>query len=179
MRKIIESTLVSADGVIGSPPLWAMDYRDEEVTRDALERLSGSDAMLMGRGTYELFAATWPGQTDEFAQRMNGIRKYVFSSTLAGADWSNSTIVRGDVLAEVTKIKEQDGRDLALFGHGRLAQTLLENGLIDELRLSVHPVLAGAGLPQFSNGRKTPLKLVSAKTFTTGVVVLAYQRAGA
>ena len=179
MRKIIESTLVSADGVIGSPPLWAMDYRDEEVTRDALERLSGSDAMLMGRGTYELFAATWPGQTDEFAQRMNGIRKYVFSSTLAGADWSNSTIVRGDVLAEVTKIKEQDGRDLALFGHGRLAQTLLENGLIDELRLSVHPVLAGAGLPQFSNGRKTPLKLVSAKTFTTGVEVLSYQRAGA
>ena len=179
MRKIIESTLVSADGVIGSPPLWAMDYRDEEVTRDALERLSGSDAMLMGRGTYELFAATWPGQTDEFAQRMNGIRKYVFSSTLAGADWSNSTIVRGDVLAEVTKIKEQDGRDLALFGHGRLAQTLLENGLIDELRLSVHPVLAGAGLPQFSNGRTTPLKLVSAKTFTTGVVVLSYQRAGA
>jgi len=179
MRKIIESTLVSADGVIGSPPLWAMDYRDEEVTRDALERLSGSDAMLIGRGTYELFAATWPGQTDEFAQRMNGIRKYVFSSTLAGADWSNTTIVRGDVLAEVTKIKEQDGRDLALFGHGRLAQTLLENGLIDELRLSVHPVLAGAGLPQFSNGRKTPLKLVSAKTFTTGVVVLSYQRAGA
>ena len=179
MRKIIESTLVSADGVIGSPPLWAMDYRDEEVTRDALERLSGSDAMLIGRGTYELFAATWPGQTDEFAQRMNGIRKYVISSTLAGADWRNSTIVRGDVLAEVTKIKEQDGRDLALFGHGRLAQTLLENGLIDELRLSVHPVLAGAGLPQFSNGRKTPLKLVSAKTFTAGVVVLSYQRAGA
>ena len=179
MRKIIESTLMSADGVIGSPPLWAMDYRDEEVIRDALERLSGSDAMLMGRGTYELFAAAWAGQTDDFAQRMNGIRKYVFSSTLASADWSDSTIVRGDALAEVTKIKEQDGRDLAIFGHGRLAQTLLENGLIDELRLSIHPILAGAGLPQFSNGRKTPLKLVSAKTFATGVVVLSYQRAGA
>jgi dihydrofolate reductase len=179
MRKIIESTLMSADGVIGSPPLWAMDYRDEEVTRDALERLSGSDAMLMGRGSYELFAAAWPGQTDDFAQRMNGIRKYVFSSTLASADWSNSTIVRGDVLSEIARIKEQDGGDLALFGHGRLAQTLLENGLIDELRLSIHPVLAGAGLPQFSNGHKTPLKLVSAKTFTTGVVVLSYQRAGA
>jgi dihydrofolate reductase len=179
MRKIIESTLMSADGVIGSPPLWAMDYRDEEVTRDALERLSGSDAMLMGRGSYELFAAAWPGQTDDFAQRMNGIRKYVFSSTLASADWSNSTIVRGDVLSEIARIKEQDGGDLALFGHGRLAQTLLENGLIDELRLSIHPVLAGVGLPQFSNGHKTPLKLVSAKTFTTGVVVLSYQRAGA
>ena len=179
MRKIIESTLVSADGVVGSPPRWALDYRDEEVTRDALERLSGSDAMLMGRGTYELFAATWPGQTDDFAQRMNTIRKYVFSSTLASARWSNSTIIRGDVVAQVTKIKEQDGTDLALFGHGQLAQTLLENGLIDELRLSIHPVLAGAGLPQFSNGHKAPLTLVSAKTFTTGVVVLSYQTAGA
>ena len=179
MRKIIESTLVAADGVVGSPPLWAMDYRDEEVTRDALERLSGSDAMLMGRGTYELFAATWPGQTDDFAQRMNTIRKYVFSSTLASADWSNSTIVRGDVVAQVTKLKEQDGRDLALFGHGRLAQALRENGLIDELRLSIHPVLAGAGLPQFTNGGKTRLTLVSSKTFTTGVVVLSYRTAGA
>jgi dihydrofolate reductase len=179
MRKIIESTLVSADGVVGSPPLWAMDYRDEEVTRDALERLSGSDAMLMGRGTYELFAATWPGQADDFAQRMNAIRKYVFSSTLARADWNNSTIVRGDVLAQVKRIKEQDGRDLALFGHGQLAQTLLENGLTDELRLAIHPVLVGAGLPQFSNGHKTPLRLVSAKTFAAGVVVLSYQTAGA
>jgi dihydrofolate reductase len=179
MRKIIESTLVSADGVTGSPPPWAMDYRDEEVTRDALERLSGSDAMLMGRGTYELFAATWPGQADEFARRMNGIRKYVFSSTLTSADWSNSTIVRGDVLAEVTRIKEQDGRDLAVFGHGRLARTLLDSGLTDELRLAIHPVLAGAGLPQFSNDHKRPLRLVSAKTFSTGVVVLSYQTAGA
>jgi dihydrofolate reductase len=179
MRKIIESTLVSADGVVGSPPRWALDYRGEEVTRDALERLSGSDAMLMGRGTYELFAATWPGQTDDFAHRINTIRKYVFSSTLVSAGWSNSTIIRGDVVAQVTKIKEQHGRDLALFGHGQLAQTLLENGLIDELRLAIHPVLAGAGLPQFSNGHKTPLRLVSAKTFTTGVVVLSYQTAGA
>jgi dihydrofolate reductase len=179
MRKIIESTLVSADGVVGSPPLWAMDYRDEEVTRDALERLSGNDAMLMGRGTYELFATTWPGQADEFARRINAIRKYVFSSTLTSADWSNSTIVRGDVLAEVTRIKEQDGRDLAVFGHGRLARTLLDSGLTDELRLAIHPVLAGAGLPQFSNDHKRPLTLVSAKTFTSGVVVLSYQTAGA
>jgi dihydrofolate reductase len=179
MRKIIESTLVSADGVVGSPPLWAMDYRDEEVTRDALERLSGSDTMLLGRGSYELFASIWPTQTDDFAQRVNEIRKYVFSSTLDRADWSNSTIVRGDVLTEVTKIKEQDGRDIALFGHGRLAQTLLANGLTDELRLSYHPVLAGGGLPQLANGSKTPLTLVSVKTFRTGVVTLSYQTTGA
>jgi dihydrofolate reductase len=179
MRKIIESTLVSADGIVGSPPLWAMDYRDEEVTRDALERLSGSDAMLMGRVSYELFAAIWPTQTDDFAQRVNEIRKYVFSSTLDRADWSNSTIVRGDVLTEVTKIKEQDGRDIALFGHGQLAQTLLENGLTDELRLSYHPVLAGGGLPQFASGSRTPLTLASVKTFRTGVVTLSYQVTGA
>ena len=179
MRKIIESTLVSADGVVGSPPLWAMDYRDEEVTRDALERLSGCDAMLIGRGSYELFAAIWPTQTDDFAQRVNEIRKYVFSSTLDRADWSNSTIVRGDVLTEVAKIKEQDGRDIAVFGHGQLAQTLLEHGLTDEVRLSYHPVLAGAELAQFRNGSKTPLTLVSVKSFRTGVVTLSYQTNGA
>ena len=99
MQKIIESTLPSADGVVGGPPLWAMDYRDEEVTRDALERLSGSDAMLMGRGTYELFAATRPGQTDDFARWINAIRS-TCSPRRSPADWSNSTIVRGDVLAE-------------------------------------------------------------------------------
>lgn len=179
MRKIIESTLVSADGVVGSPPRWAMEYRDEEVTRDALERLSGCDAMLIGRGSYELFAAIWPTQTDDFAQRVNEIRKYVFSSTLDRADWSNSTIVRGDVLTEVAKIKEQDGRDIAVFGHGQLAQTLLEHGLTDEVRLSYHPVLAGAELAQFRNGSKTPLTLVSVKSFRTGVVTLSYQANGA
>ena len=131
MRKLIESTLVSADGVVGDPPAWAMEYRDEEVQADALERLSGSDTLLMGRGTYELFAAIWPGQEDSFADRMNSIRKYVFSATLEKADWNNTTIVRGDPVTEVTKLKEQDGQDLAIFGHGLLAQTLLEHGLID------------------------------------------------
>jgi dihydrofolate reductase len=179
MRKIIESTLVSADGVVGSPPLWALEYRDEEVTRDALERLSGSDAMLMGRGGYELFAAIWPTQTDEFAQRVNEIRKYVFSSTLDRADWNNSTIVRGDVPTEVTKIKGQEGRDIAIFGHGQLAQTLLDHQLTDEVRLSYHPVLVGGGLAQFRAESKTPLTLVSVKSFRTGVVTLSYQTNGA
>ena len=86
MRKLIESTLVSADGVIGDPPQWAMEYRDAEVTAEALERLAEADAMLMGRGTYELFSAVWPGQSGEFADRMNSIRKYVFSATLDQAN---------------------------------------------------------------------------------------------
>lgn len=179
MRRIIESTLVSVDGVIGDPQLWAMDYRDKEVQQDALERLAGSDAMLMGRRTYEVFAATWPAQTGDFADRMNSIPKYVFSSTLERADWNNSTIVRGDVVAEVVKLKEQDGQDLAIYGHGLLSQTLLEHGLLDELRLSIHPLLVGRGKLLFREGETTPLKLVATKTLGTGVVVLSYQPAGA
>ena len=121
MRKLIESTLVSADGVVGDPPRWAMEYRDAEVTGEALDRLAGTDAMLMGRGTYDLFSAIWPGQAGDFADRMNSIRKYVFSATLDTAGWNNSVILRGDAVAEVTRLKRQDGGELALYGHGRLA----------------------------------------------------------
>ena len=177
MRKIIESTLVSADGVIGDPQSWAMDYRDQEVQDEALERLAGCDAMLMGRRTYEVFAATWPGQDGSFADRMNGIRKYVFSSALDHAGWANSVIVRGDVVAEVAKLKQQDGADMAIYGHGRLGKTLLEHGLVDELRLSIHPVLAGHGQLLFGEREPAPMKFLSAKTFGTGVVVLSYQPA--
>lgn len=175
MRKVIQSVLVSADGVVGDPRLWALDYRDAEVEKDTLERLGDSDTMLLGRGTYQLFAATWPGQSSDFATRMNSMSKYVFSSTLAGADWSNSTIVKGEATAEVARLKEQDGPDLILYGHGSLAHTLLEHGLIDELRLSIHPVLAGRGQLLFWESGKTPLKLGSVTTLGTGVVVLSYQ----
>jgi dihydrofolate reductase len=178
VRKIIESTLVSADGVVGDPPLWAMEYRDAEVTGEALERLAATDAMLMGRGTYELFSAVWPGQAGDFADRVNSIRKYVFSSTLQQASWNNSTIVRGDAVAEVTRLKQQDGQDLALYGHGRLAQTLLEHGLVDELRLSIHPVMVGSGQVLFRDGQKQALTFAGAKTFGTGVVVLTYRPRG-
>jgi len=153
MRKIIESTLVSADGVVGSPPLWAMGLSRRGGHQGCARAALGSDAMLMGRGTYELFATIWPGQTDDFAQRINGIRKYVFSSTLASADWSNSTIVRGDVLAEARKIKEQDGRTWPCSAMAAWRDAAGERS-DRRTPLSVHPILAGAGLPQFSNGSK-------------------------
>jgi dihydrofolate reductase len=178
MRKIIESTLVSLDGVIGDPQVWANDYFDKEAQADALERLLASDAMLMGRRTYEAFSKAWPAQTGEYPDRMNSIRKYVFSSTLARADWNNSTIIRGDVTAEAAKLKQQDGQDLAIYGHGLLSQTLLEHGLLDELRLAIHPLLVGRGKLLFREGEKTPLKLVATKTLGTGVVVLSYRPAG-
>jgi len=144
------------------------------VTAEALERLASADAMLMGRGTYELFSAVWPGQSGEFADRMNSIRKYVFSATLDEAAWNNSVILRGDAVAEVARLKQQDGGELALYGHGRLAQALLEHGLVDELRLSVHPVLVGSGQVLFRDGQKQALEFAGAKTFGTGVVVLTY-----
>src|SRR5215471_592317 len=97
MRKIVESTLVSLDGVIGDPHLWAMQRFDEEAQKEALAGLWDSDAMLMGRRTYEIFAGVWPSRTDAYAERLNSMRKYVFSSTLRKVDWNNSTIIQGDV----------------------------------------------------------------------------------
>jgi dihydrofolate reductase len=131
--------------------------------------------MLMGRRTYQALAAGWSAQTGEFADKINEIRKYVFSSTLESADWNNSTIVRGEVAAEVAKLKQQDGQDLVIYGHGPLGQTLLEHKLLDELRFSVHPVLVGRGTLLFRETEKTTLKLVAAKTLASGVVVLTYQ----
>jgi dihydrofolate reductase len=178
MRKIIESTLVSLDGVIGAPHLWAGEYFGKEAQQQALEQLLASDAMLMGRRTYEIFAALWPAQAGEYAGQINSIRKYVFSSTLDKADWNNSAIVRGDVAAEVGKLKRQDGRDLVIYGHGPLGQALLEHHLLDELHVAIHPLMAGGGALLFREGKKTPLELVSAKTLGTGVVVLSYRPAG-
>jgi dihydrofolate reductase len=177
MRKVIQSVLVSADGVVSDPRLWALEYRDAEVEKDTLQRLGDIDSMLLGRGTYQLFAATWPGQDSDFAARMNSMRKYVFSATLDQADWANSTLVRGDAVAEVTRLRQQDGPDLVLYGHGSLAQTLREHGLIDEFRFALHPVLAGRGQLLFQEGAKTPLTLVGAETLSTGIVVLSYQPA--
>jgi len=177
MRKIIESTLVSLDGVIGDPHLWAMNYFDNEAQEDSLKMLLASDAMLMGRRTYEIFSGVWPARTGDYADRMNSIRKYVFSSTLERAVWNNSTIIRGDVAAEVAKLKQQDGQGLVMYGHGPLGQTLLEHGLLDQLRFWIHPILVGSGRLLFREGEKTILKLIAKKTLGSGVVVLSYQPA--
>src|SRR5262245_65156123 len=120
MRKIIESTLVSLDGVFGDPHIWATEYFDQEAEGYALELLADADAMLMGRRTYEFFAAAFPHQTGAYGSRINSIRKYVFSNTLQQADWSNSIVVRGDVAAEAARLKQEEGRSLVIYGHGLL-----------------------------------------------------------
>jgi dihydrofolate reductase len=175
MRKLINAAFVSLDGVTDDPRSWAVF--DTAAAGEAAEALRAFDGMLMGRVTYEYFAGVMPQATGPYADAINGIRKYVFSSTLESADWNNSTILGGDILTAVTELKQQDGRDLVMYGYGRLNQTLLENNLVDEIRFSVHPVLAGGRAISGGDGHTLPLKLLGATPSPSGVVALAYEPA--
>jgi dihydrofolate reductase len=175
MRKIINSAFVSLDGVTTDPSSWAIF--DSDAAEEAGQSLDALGGMLMGRGTYEYFADVMPKQTGPYADAINAIRKYVFSSTLENAGWSNSTLIREDVVTAVTELKKEDGGDLMMYGYGRLSRTLLAHHLVDEIRFSIHPVLA-AGAPAGSgNGKTPPLKLLGAKPSPSGVVALTYQPA--
>lgn len=175
-RKIIEYTLVSIDGVFEGPYTSGFfEYRDDAYLRDGLGQLLACDAMLMGRNTYESFAKLWPGRSHPWADRINAMQKYVFSSTLQEAAWNNSTIVRGDVVAEVTKLKQQKGQDLLVYGHGLLGETLLKRHLLDVLDLSIHPLVVGRGKQFFREGENATLRLVATKSFSRGIVKLTYE----
>jgi dihydrofolate reductase len=185
MRRIIEYTLISADGGMdpapaalpGASPLPSfLSFRDDAYMRDGLGVLHACDAMLMGRTMYEMSAKIWPGRGSDhpWAARLNAMPKYVFSSKLERADWNKTTIVRGDVVAEAQKLKDQTGGDLVIWGHTRLAETLMRSGLTDLLDLSIHPVLLGSGKRFFREGQDVRLRLVSAKTFSN-IVKLSYQ----
>src|SRR5467141_2061277 len=161
MRKIIEYTLVSVDGVFAGAGISGFsEYRDEAYLRDGLGQALACDALLMGRTTYEDFAKIWPRRTDPWAERINAMPKYVFSSTLEKADWNNSTIVRGDVEAYVTRLKQQEGQDLLIYGYGLLAETLLKHHLLDVLDLSIYPLVLGQGKQLFRQGETAALRLV-------------------
>jgi dihydrofolate reductase len=186
MRKVIEYTLVSIDGVFAGPQFSGFsEYQDDAYMRDGLGQLLACDAMLMGRTTYQFFAKLWPGRTHPWADRLNGMRKYVFSSRLERADWENSIIIRGDVAAEVTQLKQQDGGNLLVYGHGLLAETLLAAHLLDVLDVSVYPVLVGSGRLLFreneGSGRllfreneNAKMKLLTTKTFSK-IVKMTYE----
>jgi dihydrofolate reductase len=171
MRKIINSAFVSLDGVTEDPRSWATF--DPDSGEEAAQALQALDGMIMGRDTYEYFADVMPNQTGPYADAINAIRKYVFSSTLESADWNNSTIIREAVVAAVTKLKQEDGGDLMMYGYGRLSRTLLEHHLVDEIRFSVHPVLAAGRAA--SSGQALPLKLLAATPSPNGVVALTYE----
>ena len=132
--------------------------------------------MVMGKGTYEVLARDWTGQTGEFANGINGIRKYVFSSTLQKTDWNNSELIKGSAVSEIRALKEQPGAGIALYGHGRLAQSLLEHDLLDELQFAVFPLFLGRGRRLFRADENARLDLMNSRKLPKGVVVFALSR---
>jgi dihydrofolate reductase len=177
MRKIIASTYATLDGFIDDPHLWSLKYWSDEAGAYASDLLFSSDAVLMGRVTYEGMAAAWPARSgDPFADRANSIAKYVVSSTLEKAEWNNSTIIRGeDVVTEVAALKRQPGANIVIWGCGALTDTLMEHGLLDEYRIWIHPVIRGGGQRLFREGTEATLELTDTITFGPGVVVLTYR----
>ena len=176
MRRIVLSEYLSLDGVIDTPS-WTVPYWTDEIAKYKFDELFASDALLLGRVTYEGFAAAWPSMKDEqgFADRMNGLPKYVVTTTLTDFTWNNARAIEGDVVAAVQALKEQEGQDILIYGSGALAQTLRQHGLIDEYRLMIHPVTLGGGKRLFAEGEDTTaLRLTDTRTFDSGVVVLTY-----
>ncbi|WP_340688265.1 dihydrofolate reductase family protein [Amycolatopsis coloradensis] len=185
MRKIVTSVNMSLDGDIDHMEEWHFPYFGEEAQALAREQLFASDAVLLGRETYTAFAEVWPTmEAGDFGERMNSLPHYVVSTTLTEeqATWRNTTIIHGDVTEEVAKLKEQPGQDILMYGYGRLAHTLLKAGLLDEIRVWLHPVLSGHGDPAtlfFRDGSNIPLELAATRTLDTGIVVLTYRRTAA
>jgi dihydrofolate reductase len=179
MRKIVSNFFISLDGVIESPEKWHFDYMDDEMGQAIGESFASSDALLMGRVLYEEWAAYWPSSTDQpIADIMNNVPKYVVSKTLDAVDWNNSTLLKGDVAGEIATLKEQPGKNIGMSGSATLAEWLLHEGLLDELRLMVHPVVVGGGRRLFSDGMpKKGLELVDSKTYATGVLDLTFRPA--
>jgi dihydrofolate reductase len=183
MRRIINSTYITLDGVIENPQDWpsgrhADDGRGGEIQT---ELLLGCDALLLGRRTYEGFAPVWTAQSgDPYSDHINAMQKWVVSSTLTNPTWSNSEVIAGDVAAEIARRKRQDGGNIVQYGYGPVTDLLLTHGLLDELRLWVHPFMVGSGKPSdllFRPERAGHFELADATTLTSGNVVLTYRAA--
>lgn len=174
MRKVIVAEYVSIDGVM-EEPRWTAPYWNHELADLQRDLNFSSDALLLGRKTYQGFAQAWPNMTDpdEFASRMNTMPKYVASRTLQSLEW-NASLLQGDVVAAVRELKQQSGGNLLIYGSGELVRSLMTHDLIDEFRLMIHPVVLGKGMPLFG-GSTANLKLVDSKNTSTGVSVLTYQ----
>ena len=182
MRKVTAGLFVSLDGVTESPEKWQLPYFNDEMGEAIGAAMAAADAMLLGRVTYQEFASYWPGVRSEdqpFADYMNNTPKYVVSTTLDTVEWSNSTLIKGNLAEEITKLKQQPGKNIGITGSTTLVQSLLQDDLLDELGLMIHPVVVGSGKRLFEEGGDLKaLKLIDSKTFSTGVVSLTYQPAG-
>jgi dihydrofolate reductase len=175
MRKIVSGLFISLDGVIEDANSWMGPWFNAELGQAVGTMIASQDTMLIGRVTYDEFAAHWPHQEGDMADTMNGTRKYVVSDTLDKADWKNTTVISGDVVAEVTALKKQDGKNIGMTGSATLVDYLLHHGLVDELHLFVLPIVIGSGKRLFRDGdEKLPLKVLSSETYETGVIHVTY-----
>jgi dihydrofolate reductase len=185
MGKIVVSDNVSLDGVIQDPAGdegfrlggWVGLIKDSpQLNRLALDEALGAEALLLGRRSYEWFAARWPSRTGELADRLNGLPKYIVSSTLQDPDWNNSTVLEGDVLHEVSKLKQELNGEIVVPASFQLVRTLIENDLVDELRRKIFPVVLGAGERLFGEtGDKKRMRLVETQTVADGIAFLTYE----
>jgi dihydrofolate reductase len=193
--KLTVTTFLSLDGVMQGPggpeedPSdgfdlggWLVPFADEDMNRYVTDWFDTVDAFLLGRGTYQIFAAHWPRVTDEndpVAAKLNSLPKYVATTTLDTADWTATTLLKGDVVKEITELKSRPGRDLQVHGSAGLIQTLVENDLVDEYRIFVYPVLLGRGKRLFASGTvPATLRHLDTRTTGAGVTVHTYERAG-
>lgn len=180
MRKIVANFFISLDGVVEAPDQWHFPYFNDEMGQAVGAAMNDADAMLMGRRLYEEWAEYWPKQGGEvpFADHVNNIAKYVASTTLSSAEWNNTTLLGGDLAAELAGLKARPGKNISMSGSATLVRWLLANDLLDELRLLVHPIVVGRGQRLFADEiAGMPLKLASSATFETGVLDLCYRRA--
>jgi len=186
--RIVVTEFVSLDGVMEDPGGaenfrhggWSFEIgRGDEGDKFKLDEVFSSEALLLGRVTYEGFAEAWPSREGEFADKFNTMPKYVVSSTLEQPEWNNSTVLKGDVAEEVAKLRREHDGDIVVHGSARLVQTLLERDLVDELRLMVYPLVLGSGRRLFAEtSDKKPLRLVDSKVVGDGVAILIYKPAG-
>lgn len=179
MRKIIVSEFLTLDGVMESPDKWSFEFLSEEQEKFKFRELKESGALLLGKNTYEGFAAAWPSITDEsgYADMMNDYPKYVVTSTLKETLWNNTTIIENNVYEEISSLKQQPGKDILIFGSAELVHSLKEQNLIDEYRLMIFPTIYGEGKHIFKEGSsRKSLKHVQTDTFASGVTVLTYDK---
>jgi dihydrofolate reductase len=187
MGRIVVTEFVSLDGVVEDPGGsedfkyggWSFEIaRGDDGDRFKLDEAFDADALLLGRVTYEGFAAAWPSRDGEFADKFNTMPKYVVTSTLEDPEWNNSTVLRGDVADEVSKLKQEQDGDIVVHGSAQLVQSLLEHDLVDELRLMVYPVVLGTGKRLFGDtSAKKRLRLADSKMVGDGIAILIYQPA--
>ena len=175
MRKIIAAEYLSLDGVM-EEPRWTGPYWNDELAKLQHDLLFSSDALLMGRVTYQGMSQAWPSSSDEqgFADRMNSLPKHVATRTLRDLEW-NASPIQGDVAEELKNLKERPGQTILIYGSATLVQSLMPHDLIDEYRLMVCPVVVGTGKRLFTDGNEAKLKLVDTKTTSAGVAILSYQ----